>query len=481
MRLSLSREVFPSGYYLQYSSDIAIVNIVRVSIRNLSTVLFNAVATLLVAVIAVRADEPSVPSDAAAEKAAPAPVATPPRTTRIQGRSGFFERVPARPVETPEQLRERTQKLREQYQSPPAEWPAPFVDEGVQWTELGPLPAPQHPESNAPSRKKISLGMTLFFDPRVSHSGEMACASCHDPDLGWADGKTVSFGLGRSPLRRNAPSVMNAGLSPTLFWDGRAVSLEDQAVQVLTNPEEMGSSEELLETRLSAIPEYREAFAEVFGDSEVTLERVAQALACFERTLVGGRSPFDAFLRGKHEQLSDSAIRGLDLFRREARCLNCHHGPLLTDHQFHDVGLSYYGRKYEDLGRYAITQAAEDVGKFRTPTLRNVARTQPSMHNGLFDLDGVLRMYNMGMPTLTPKVEQQDDPLFPKKSPLLKPLGLNAQDLEDLEAFLAALSEPRSRIRPPRLPGITAESQESASESLDVSKAQPASPSDTAP
>ena len=218
----------------------------------------------------------------------------------------------------------------------------------------------------------------------------------------------------------------------------------------------MGSSEQLVIERLGQVAEYREAFDIVFGDGEITSEKVAQAVACFERTLVGGRSKFDQFLKGKPDQLTDSALRGLDLFRREGRCMNCHHGPLLTDHQFHDVGLSYYGRQYEDRGRYEVTGQAEDVGKFRTPSLRNISQTGPYMHNGLFPLPGVLRMYNAGMPTLTPREHQTDDPLFPKKSPLLRPLGLNPQDLTDLQAFLEALEEPRLRHRPPQLPALPA-------------------------
>lgn len=183
----------------------------------------------------------------------------------------------------------------------------------------------------------------------------------------------------------------------------------------------------------------------------MTLDRAAKALACYQRTLVGGRSRFDAFLRGKGEALSDPEVRGLHLFRTEARCLNCHNGPTLSDGRFHDVGLSYYRRELEDLGRYHVTRQAKDVGAFRTPSLRNVGRAAPYMHNGLFDLPGVLRMYNAGMPTLRPGPLHAGDPWFPVKSPLLRPLGLNRQDLSDLEAFLRSLDEPRRRVRPPEI------------------------------
>lgn len=347
----------------------------------------------------------------------------------------------------------RIERLRSAYARPPAEWPAPVVDPGVEWVELGLLPEVEHPAENPFTEGKAELGKTLFFDPRLSGSGQIACASCHDPDLAWADGRTVSFGHERLELRRNAPTVQNTAFQDVLFWDGRAVSLEAQAVAVIQNPEEMHSDEKVV-ARLEQVPEYREAFAAAFGSEGVTLERAAQALATFQRTLVGGRSRFDDFLKGEHDALTDEALSGLDLFRTRGRCLNCHHGPNLTDGQFHDLGLSYYGRKYEDLGRYRVTSAAEDVGRFRTPGLRNIAATGPYMHNGLFDLDGVLRMYNAGMATLRPSLQQADDPLFPTKDPLLKPLELDDRDLDDLRAFLDALSEPRLRVRPPDLPGL---------------------------
>ncbi len=413
---------------------------------------------------AEEASSPSTPvslatpiaESAPTDEDASSPPESKPAITRIQGRSGFFERLAPRPVQTAEARQERIAELRAAYTQPPAEWPAPMVDEGVPWKELGllPLPAarPARPRQVDP---KVQLGHTLFFDPRLSRTQEMACASCHDPDLAWADGRTVSFGLGRSPLKRNAPSLLNAAFIDTLFWDGRATSLEDQARQVLLNEHEMGSSEPLLQERLTAHEGYQRQFTAAFGNADVTLDRVAEALAAYERTLVGGRSPFDAFLKGNSKALSDEALLGLDLFRREARCINCHNGPQLSDGRLHDVGLSYFGRKYEDLGRYQVTNDAADAGKFRTPPLRNVTRTAPYMHNGLFSsLPGVLNMYNAGMPTLTPKEHQIDDPTFPKKSPLLRPLGLNKQDLQDLLAFLESLEEPPLRVRPLPLPGI---------------------------
>jgi cytochrome c peroxidase len=359
-----------------------------------------------------------------------------------------------RPELSAEERAKQIQELRTQYEKPTAEWPAPKVDEGVKWQELGLLPPMQYPESNPFSKDKAQLGGLLFFDPRLSSSKQVACASCHDPDLGWADGRTTSFGNGRKPLARNAPTVLNAGYFDKLFWDGRADSLEDQAHKVLHNPNEMDSNEKTIQANLQGIKEYEELFTKAFGSPEITIERVTKAIATFERILVGRTSRFDAFLKGKKSALSDEAIVGLDIFRRQANCMNCHHGPTLSDKQFHNVGLSYYGRLFEDLGRYHISKEQQEVGSFKTPTLRNITNTAPYMHNGLFELENVLAIYNAGMPTLVRKEHQKDDALFPTKSKHLKPLSLNRRDLADLKAFLESLAESQLRVRAPLLPNL---------------------------
>jgi cytochrome c peroxidase len=207
---------------------------------------------------------------------------------------------------------------------------------------------------------------------------------------------------------------------------------------------------------LTGIPVYRKLFAAAFPDRPIEFSRVVEAVACFERTIVGGRSRFDGFMKGDAAALSDSEILGLDLFRREARCMNCHHGPVFSDGRFHDLGLSFYGRSNADAGRYDVSGDPKENGRFRTPTLRDVTQTAPLMHTGLFQLAGVLNMYNAGMPTLRRYDYQKQDPLFPVKSPHLKPLGLNRQDLADLAAFLGSLDEPLHTMRPPVLPEIGA-------------------------
>jgi len=362
------------------------------------------------------------------------------------------EKRKPRPTRTPEERASWVRSLREAYAKSSDQWPTPHVDRGVEWKELGTLPKIVHPDDNPYSKEKEMLGRQLFFDPRLSGSGQIACASCHDPDLGWADGRTTSFGHGRIPLKRNAPSIRNAGHRNVLFWDGRAASLEDQTLQVLNNPNEMRASRELIESFIQSNAAYQQQFVSVFGQDYATIESVAKAIACFERTVQGGSSRFESFMSGSRDVLKDEELIGLDLFRREARCMNCHHGPLMTDDKFHEVGLSYYGRAFEDLGRFEITKSDGDAGKFRTPSLRDLPSTAPYMHNGLFELEGVLNMYNAGMPSLKRKADQQSDPPFPIKSEHLKPLGLNREDLSDLQAFLMTLEESKRRIRPPDLP-----------------------------
>ena len=399
------------------------------------------------------AAEPGGDDSAATDGAGSGSGTVDPRAARPPARSSFT-RLPPRPESSDEEYDRQADSLRAAYAKPPAEWPAPRLDEGVAHRELGPLPPPEFPKDNPYSKEKADLGLHLFFDPRLSGSGQIACASCHDPDLGWADGRTVSFGHGRSPTKRNAPSVFMAAYGKSFFWDGRAASLEAQVLGPITSDGEMRGDPKEIEARLAKVPGYREWAAAAFGSEEVTMDRVAAALATFQRSVarIGGKSLFDRFLAGEADVLPDAAVRGLHLFRTDGRCMNCHNGPLLTDEQYHDVGLSYYGRALEDLGRYQVTRDAKDVGKFKTPTLRNVARTGPYMHNGLFQLEGVLNMYNAGMPTLRPKKGQVDDRRFPTKSPLLHPLGLNRQDLSDLKAFLESLTDRRVRLRPKVLP-----------------------------
>ncbi|MEI5637787.1 MULTISPECIES: cytochrome-c peroxidase [unclassified Pseudoalteromonas] len=340
-------------------------------------------------------------------------------------------------------------ELREIYSQSSEFWPKAHVDEGVVAEEIGLLPDVSFPKQNPFNVAKLFLGEKLFHDPLLSHSKQIACASCHEPELGWADGKKTSFGHNRQRGKRNAPSIENVAFSTSFFWDGRAKTLEQQALLPIQDPIEMNLSLTDMVSRLKQKPEYKTAFSAAFGDNAITALRVGQALATFQRTIVSRRSDFDMFLmagKQKTEKLraiysnamSDQAIWGMHLFRTKARCMNCHHGPTFSDNQFHSLGLTYYQRKLQDLGRYLFTQDPSDVGKFKTPSLRGVMNTKPWMHNGVFaDMEGLLNFYNAGGAKFTKK---EEDPLSPETSKLLHPLNLSKKELDALAAFLQAIT-----------------------------------------
>lgn len=331
--------------------------------------------------------------------------------------------------------------LRALYSSPAPQWPAPHVEPGVAWQELAPLPVPVDPADNPSTPGKVALGRRLFFDPVLSRSRQLACASCHDPDLGWADGRRVSFGHDRQTGRRNAPSVLASAQVAPLFWDGRAATLEAQALGPIADPVEMGFSVNGAVRRLRRDAGYRRDFAAVFDQPRIDAQQLGQAIAAFQRSLSPRNSRFDRFLRGNAGALDDAQLRGLHLFRTQAGCMNCHSGAALTDNDFHNLGLHFHGRPRQDLGRYEVTGDAADSGRFRTPSLRGVAATAPYMHNGLIPrLSGVLAFYNVGGARPRPPADlPANAPPFPQPDPLLRPLGLSRQDLQDLEAFLQTL------------------------------------------
>lgn len=334
--------------------------------------------------------------------------------------------------------------LRKLYSADIGTWPRPQGLDREVWREMAPVSALTPPAID-PAR--VALGERLFFDPRLSRSNLLACISCHRPAHGFADTQPVSAGHDGRLGKRNAPTILGAAHAAALFWDGRAASLEEQALGPISHPDEMAMPLDELPAKLAALSGYADAFAQAFpagagqSGSAVTLNNIASALADYQRTLLPPETRFDRFLRGQHDALDDRELLGLHLFRTKARCMACHEGPLLSDNRFHNLGLTWYGRSYEDLGRYGITREAADVGRFRTPALRQVAHTGPWMHNGRFPvLSGVLNMYNAGMPRPRPANDAEaGDPLFPVTSELLQPLELTPTELEALEAFLRVL------------------------------------------
>lgn len=343
--------------------------------------------------------------------------------------------------------------LRKIYAGPISKWPKPNVDSGVNYQELAVLPPSPLNLKDEAVKKMVDLGRMLFFDPRLSESNQISCSSCHAPELNWADGREVSIGHDHAPNKRNAPSLENVWFFKRLFWDGRAYSLEQQAESPVSSAVEMHQDMRLLAKKLQKIKGYRPLFTAAFGTDKITNERIFKSLADFQRTITSRKADFDYFLEGNNKALTDQQVEGLHLFRTKARCMNCHNGALFTDNDFHNVGLTYYGRKYEDLGLYHVTKKAEDVGKFKTPSLRNVMRTAPWFHNGLFgDMDGVLNMYNAGMPVQKVRPEQINDPLLPKNDKLLKPLALTKAEKDAIVAFLHSISAAPWKDRQPILP-----------------------------
>jgi len=323
-----------------------------------------------------------------------------------------------------------------------SQWPKPLIDSSVtDFEDIGVLSKPQFPADNVFSESKRELGKVLFFDPRLSSSGQIACASCHDPELGWGDGKRVSHGHDRVPGIRNSKPIINVAYSKLFFWDGRATTLEEQARFPIEDSKEMNSHMDIAVNNIKKIKGYEKLFEDSYGSKEITQDKILKAIATFERTIISKKSRFDKFIEGDSTKLTNQEIKGLHLFRTKAKCMNCHNSALFSDNKFHNVGLTYYGRKYEDLGRYNVTKNPDDVGKFRTPSLREVTRTGPYMHNGLFpEIREVLNMYNVGMPNQKRKPEQANDALFPVNSPLLHRLNLNEDELQSLEAFLGSIS-----------------------------------------
>jgi cytochrome c peroxidase len=286
------------------------------------------------------------------------------------------------------------------------------------------------PKDNPLTKEKIALGREFYFDPRLSADGTISCASCHNPKFAFTDGQKFSVGIKGQIGRRSAPTIINRVFGKAQFWDGKASSLEEQTKGPMINPIEMGNKDydEVLK-RLRNIKGYREEFKRAFGTEEFTIEQVAKAISSFERTVVSGNSPFDKFESGGDKKaISESAKRGLDIFRDKGRCSECHAGFNFTDEKFHNTGAGM-DKPNPDLGRYEITKKEEDRGAFKTPTLREIALTGPYMHDGsLKTLEEVVEFYNKGG-IKNPNLDKE-----------MKPLNLNEEEKRDLVEFLKTLN-----------------------------------------
>lgn len=333
---------------------------------------------------------------------------------------------------------------------------------GVRAEPLAPLPT-----LKAPPAEQVELGRLLFFDPRLSGDAGIACATCHDPRKAWADGQALSTGYPGSEFFRNTPTVVNAVHARRSYWDGR-MSGRDLATLVrdhLTEAHFLQADGRLVVERLRQVPEYEERFLRAFG-GEPTFGRTLNAVVAFLATLTSRRAPIDRYLGGEAGALSPAAAEGLAVFQGKAGCVRCHDGALLSDQRFHALGvpdsprlwreplrhISFrrfmktlgvpdYDNLREDVGLYAVTKEPQDRGRFRTPSLREVSRTAPYMHNGILaTLEDVVEFYDRG------------GGRHPNKSPLLQPLGLTAAEKRALVEFLGALAGDPVSVPAPSLP-----------------------------
>ena len=337
------------------------------------------------------------------------------------------------------------------------------------------LPSPPVPADNPQTPEKIALGEKLFNDKRFSSTGEVSCATCHDAQKAFTDSPLkVSEGIEKLTGTRNAPTVVNAVYFETMFWDGRSPDLEDQALHPFVNPVEMGlkDHEPILEI-VRTDPEYVKQFRDVFGKrgKNVTMTEVTRAIAVFERTQISADSPFDRYyFGGEEDALTDAQKRGLDLFVNKGRCVSCHlieqTQALFTDNRFHNIGVGINDiqddvpalakefikaeatasevdvavltdKRTSELGRLVVTRGFDDIGALKTPTLRNVAVTAPYMHDGSLEtLRDVVVHYNNG------GVTEEGDPVNDFLSGGIRPLDLTDAEIDDLVAFMEALTSP---------------------------------------
>lgn len=295
------------------------------------------------------------------------------------------------------------------------------------------------PSYNKLNSDRIELGKLLFFDPRLSGSNWISCATCHNPALGWSDGLPTAIGNNMKVLGRATPTIINSAYNDTQFWDGRANTLEEQAVGPIQAKGEMNQDMAKLIKELKVISGYVKKFKKAYPKEGITEVTIGKAIASFERTVVSSESPFDRWIKGDKKAISKSAKKGFKLFEGRGMCILCHHGFNFTDDGFHNIGTPFDGK--EDLGRYNIKKVEVLKGAFKTPTLRDIALTAPYMHNGkLATLEDVLNHYgNVGK-------------LKGNLSPSLTDVALSKRDKANIVEFLKTLTGDPVNIVIPQLP-----------------------------
>ena len=302
-------------------------------------------------------------------------------------------------------------------------------------------PAPRHaepplgldlymrvPDDNPLTPAKVALGRMLFFDSLLSEDQSLACATCHDPGRAFTDGRPVSVGVFGRRGTRNVPTLVNRTYGASFFWDGRITTLEEQVLQPIQDPKEMDITVGEVVVRLEGDRDYSDLFRAAFG-REVNDGDLAKTLASYVRTILSGDGPIDRYLNGDRDALTQRQRQGLDLFRRKGGCTACHLGPTLSDEQFHNTGVAWSDGDWLDDGRFGVTGERTDRGRFKTPTLREIARTAPYMHDGsITTLEDVVEFYDRGGNS------------NPHLDPAIRPLRLTADEKRALLDFLGSLS-----------------------------------------
>ena len=293
------------------------------------------------------------------------------------------------------------------------------------------------PKENPYTAAKAALGKSLYFDSRLSGANVLSCSSCHSPAYGWGDGQPRGIGHGMKPLGRRSPSIVNAAFGQVFMWDGRAASLEEQALGPIKTDVEMNMPIGELIEKLKGIAEYPPMFKAAFPGEDMSLENVAKAIATYERTVVSGRASFDAWIDGDEKAISAEAKRGFVLFNAKANCASCHSGWNFTDDSFHDIGLPD-----SDVGRGKFLPAIVKMQQaFKTPGLREINRRSPYMHDGsMVTMESVIDHYNDG------GIDR------PSRSAQIKPLNLTKQEKADLIAFMGTLTSEMDPTTVPVLP-----------------------------
>jgi cytochrome c peroxidase len=344
------------------------------------------------------------------------------------------------------------------------------------YAPLAPLGDPPIPLDNKQTEAKVELGKILFWDPRLGGDASTACVTCHEPDQGWAFGDSLSRGYPGTVHWRNSQSVINSAYLGQLFWAGAAASLEKQAPSAAKGAVAGNGENDVMETRLAFIPEYRKRFNEVFGTEWPLIGDAWKAIAAFERTLIVNDTPVDKYLAGDKSALTEEQVAGMELFNGKAGCIQCHNGAQATDENYYNLGVppaerweedglaqvtfryelyakgvtqDMYRELKDDPGLYFRTKEKADMGKFRTPPLRYTLYTAPYMHNGAFwDLEEVVQFYNAG----GGENDFTDGTMASTKTSKLKPLGLTDEEVSQLVAFLEGFSGEELRVEPPVLP-----------------------------